>query len=158
MIQNVIAIVVAGAVCWHNVAGCCTHHDHADRQASAHHHGDADCSQSGTESVGGGSGHCHQVSHRLGGKDARGGEQGWRTCTCQHDSDCRVGSCAFAAPESRTALDWGQDQGDGIFLGFTGHDSTVALSSLRLMRAYAPGEMLSDGAPRRHLVLRVLLL
>lgn len=158
MIQNVIAIVVAGAVCWHNVVGCCAHHDHADRQASVQHHDDADCSHSGSESVGGDSGHCHQASHRHGGKDAHGAVLGWGFCTCQHHSDCRVGSCAFAAAESRTVLDRGQDQGDGIFLGTTGHGSAAALRSFRLMGAYAPGETLSSGAPRRHLVLKVLLL
>lgn len=158
MIQNVIAIVVAASVCWHTVAGCCAHHDHADRLATAHLHGASARAHADADPLGSGDERCHAADHCHEADDSHGAEHGVGGCPCQSGSDCGQGSCTFAAAESPTVLEMDRAGGDGILLGDSCAKSLHTSSAFRLSRAAEGGERSSAGAPRRHITLCVLRL
>ena len=161
--QNVITLLMAAAVCWHTVIGCCAHHAHAQtpsgeqppgeqvhRESLCEHHGvhpgsgghrHADASASAPQSD---ASHAH-VPHRHSSHDPAG---------------CSQTRCVFAAPNVS-----GPQPVETLVAGAAGYVGSLVAPALAVAAPVPSARRCGDArgfflgnAARRHLALSVFLL
>lgn len=172
--QNTIRVLVAAAVWWHTVVGCCAHHAHAEPVAlgsiATETPGSIATETLGGDATSGAHSLCAAASHadageRCGDRHSPERDLEIRTEDCHHGptgnrSECPESRCAFAALSSSGSMLLDEFSQEAVCPLETGVSATSSAHSpaavARRGDEFPDGD--SVGAPRRHLLLGILLL
>ena len=175
--QSVISVLVAAAVGWHTVAGCCAHHAHAATHTSPADTGKTCCDHAASSASGGREpqpvGHAEPNGEEHASAAAQAqptapgrcspptGPAGDHGCPAGSPTDCSEFRCAFAASSAASwqVLDVLADNAaESLVTESVAVASLTLTPTLRRQCRSGLGGIFSGNATRRHLALSILLL
>lgn len=172
--QNGITVLVAAAVWWHTVAGCCAHHAHTEPDVASPRAGEAVCSHAEHDGTRGVALNClaercsdtaaadHDAAESYSPQRCERLEtRGMHRCPASHRSDCSESRCAFVASNSWSAPPLDESLEDAVSPARIAGAAVTSALMTQVRRAQRPGEISGaflGNASRRHLALGVFLL